>query len=93
MNPLDGLWHVLGLIAPTLVTGCLTALLAKLLWRRQLASIKLVRMCGSAVAFGGLAFAVVTVLVGRDGQMASYGVMALGCATGAWLALLWPRNG
>ncbi len=91
MNPLDGLWHVLGLTAPIVVTGCLTALFAKLLWRRDLALIKLVRMFGSAVAFGALAFAVLTALVGRDGQMASYGAMALGCATGAWLYLLRPR--
>ena len=93
MNPLDGLWHVLGLTAPILVTGCLTALLARLLWRRELASIRLLRLCGSAVTFGGLAFAVVTALVGRDGQMASYGAMALGSATGAWLVLLRPRPG
>ncbi len=93
MNPLDGLWHVLGLTAPILVTGCLTALLAKLLWRRDLASIRLLRLCGSAVTFGGLAFAVVTALVGRDGQMAAYGAMALGCATGAWLVLLRPQPG
>lgn len=92
MNPLDGLWHVLGLAAPIVVTGCFTALLAKLLWRRDLALIKLVRMSGSATAFGGFAFAILTALVGRDGQMASYGAMALGCATGAWLYLLRPRT-
>lgn len=93
MNPLDGLWHVLGLTAPILVTGCLTALIAKLLWRRDLVLIRLLLMCGSAVIVGGLAFAVVTALVRRDGQMASYGALALGCATGAWLVLLRPRPG
>ena len=87
MNPLDGLWHVLNFIAPALVTGCLTALLAKAIWRQKLDSISLGRLCGMTAGCAGLGFALAVALFGRDGRMVSYAIMAMSAALVPWWRL------
>ena len=87
MNPLDGLWHVLNFFAPALVTGCLTALLAKAIWRRRLVSISLIRLCAITSACSGLGFAIAAALFERDGRMVSYAVMAASAALCPWWRL------
>ena len=87
MNPLDGLWHVLNFVAPALVTGCLTALLAKAIWRQRLGSISLIRLCGVTAACSGLGFTIAAALFERDGRMVSYAVMVASAALFPWWRL------
>ena len=84
MDLLDIFWHLANFLAPAVLVGMLTAMLAKLLWRRALAGVRWTRM--SAWAIGGAALALVAGLVyfGRDGRMATYGAMVLACAVAAW---------
>lgn len=85
MGPIDFFWHLLNLFAVSLLFGLVAAALAKLLWRRSLAGVPWWRL---AMAAGGAA-AVVTVtglvVFGRDGRMATYGLMLpAGAVALAW---------
>jgi hypothetical protein len=84
MNPLDAMWHLLNLFLPALGTGALAAGTAKLLWRRELRGVSWRRLAAPAV----LACAIVTLagllVFGRDGRMATYGVMVAACAVTLW---------
>lgn len=84
MGPLDALWHVGNFFVPALGLGALAAVLAKLLWRRELArtpwrhlAVPASLAC-CAVALAGLA------LSGRDGRMGTYAAMVLACALTLW---------
>ena len=86
MSLVDALWHLLNFFAPALGTGVLASLIAKLVWRRELSSVRWRRLSawssavGAAVLLGGLA------VFGHDGKMATYGAMVLACAlTLAWV--------
>ena len=84
MNPVDAFWHFANFFAPSIVTGCIAAAGAKLLWRRQLAGIAWVRL--GAWASGAMA---ATALVGlvifeHDGKMATYAAMVVACALALW---------
>lgn len=87
MDALAVMWQVANLFLPGLVLGFLAALLAKLLWRRELRGVAWRRLAlpaalaAAAVAAGGL------VLFGHDGAMATYGAMVAACA-----AMLWWRG-
>jgi hypothetical protein len=39
MGPLDAVWHLGNLLLPPLALGAVAAALAKLLWRRELATV------------------------------------------------------
>ena len=84
MSPLDGLWHVLNFVAPALGVAVLTASLAKLAWRRELAPVswRLLVTCaavaGVLVLLGGL------LVFGRDGKMATYGALVVVTALTLW---------
>ena len=84
MSPLDALWHLLGLVLPAWTTAALAAGLAKLLWRAELRGVRWLRLllwagvAGSLVLIGGL------VLLGRDGRMLSYALMAAAAALALW---------
>lgn len=84
MDPLDALWHLGNLFAVPLLMGVIAAGLAKLLWRAALAGVAWQPLalwcCGAAcgITLGGL------VIFGRDGRMATYGAMVLGCALVLW---------
>ena len=84
MGPLDVLMHLGNLFVPALALAVLTAALAKLLWRRELAPVSFRRLALPAA----LACAVVTaaglVVFGRDGKMATYAGMVLACAFTLW---------
>lgn len=85
MNALEALNHVLNLLLPGLATGALAAALAKLLWRRDLASVTYRRLAvAAALTCTGIGIAGL-VLLGRDGRMLTYLCMVAGCA----LALAW----
>lgn len=84
MGPIDALWHLANLFLPALLLGALTASLAKLLWRRQLAGVRWQRL---ALAAAGAAAAVVLlglVVFGRDGRMVTYAGMVLATAGALW---------
>jgi hypothetical protein len=86
MSPLDALWHLTGLFLPAIGTALLAAGGAKLLWRAELRRIGWLRLAcwpavaGAATLLGGLA------VFGRDGRMATYGLMLLACAVTLWWA-------
>ena len=84
MGPLDALWHLGNLFVPALALAALNAGAAKLLWRRDLASVAWRRLAGWAAL--GNAAAVLTGLVvfGRDGKMATYAAMVVVSAFTLW---------
>ena len=90
MGPIDALWHLLNFFAPALGVGVLTALMAKLLWRRSLKSASLKRLGVWAVAGSALALLAGLVVFGRDGKMLTYGAMVLACALSVWWAGFGP---
>ena len=84
MAPLDAFWHLANLFVPALALGALTAALAKLLWRRELAAVRWRRLAGTAGAAGAAVTLAGLVLLGRDGKMATYGAMVAACALTLW---------
>jgi len=85
VNLLDLLDHVANLLLPGLITGAFAAALAKLLWRRDLASVSYLRLASFA-ASASMAISVVgMVAFGSDGRMLTYLFMVAGCA----VALAW----
>jgi hypothetical protein len=84
MGPLDAFWHLANLFVPAFGLGMVAAALAKLVWRRDLASVPWKRLAvpaglaGAAVTLAGL------VIFGRDGKMATYAAMVLACALTLW---------
>lgn len=77
MGPLDAFWHALHLILPALLTATVAAGLSKLLWRDDLRKVSWARLSVWGAGAGALALVGGLVLFGRDGRMASYGVMIL----------------
>ena len=86
MGPLDALWHLSNLIAPGLALGMVSAALAKLLWRRELAAVPWRRLAGWAAVASTVALLAGLVITGRDGRMGTYGAMVLACASALWWA-------
>jgi hypothetical protein len=84
MEPLAALWHVSNLFAPALGLGMLASLLAKLLWRRELAAVAWLRLAGPACTASASIVLAGLVLFGHDGKMATYGAMVGACAVTLW---------
>ncbi len=84
MGPLDALVHVINLFVPAALLAGLAAAGAKLLWRRELASVAWVRLAGPAAAVCAGVTVVGLVWSGRDGRMATYGAMVVACALTLW---------
>jgi hypothetical protein len=84
LGPLDATWHLLNFFAPALAVGALTAVLAKLVWWRELRAVPWLPLggWGSVGAVVGLVAALV--VFGRDGKMAGYGLMLVACSAGLW---------
>jgi hypothetical protein len=87
MGPLDALWHLGNLFVPALSLGLLSAALAKLLWWRELRGLAWRRLAGPACGVAALVTLTGLAAFGRDGKMATYCAMVLGCA-----AVLWWRG-
>lgn len=85
MNLLDLLGHVANLLLPGLITGALAAALAKLLWRRDLASVSYRRLASFAASASMAVSMAGLVAFGSDGRMLTYLFMVAGCA----VALAW----
>ena len=84
MGPLDALNHLLNLFLVPLALGALAALLAKLLWRKELAAVSWRRLALPACAACALVVIAGLALFGRDGRMATYAAMVAACAITLW---------
>ncbi|MBX3619349.1 MAG: hypothetical protein KF891_05080 [Rhizobacter sp.] len=93
MGVSGALWHLLNFFAPALALGGIAALLAKLLWRRELKGVSVWRMAAWATVaalaaeLGGLLW------TGHDGKMITYAAMVLMCALALWWAGWGVRRG
>ena len=84
MGPLDAFWHVLNLFMPAVGVGGLGAAAVKLLWRRELAGVSWRRLALWGTGAGALALLAGLLLFGRDGRMATYGLLVLAVALAFW---------
>lgn len=84
MGPLDAFWHICNLFLPALGLGALSALLAKLAWRKELAGVPWRRLAAPASGAAALVVLAGLALTGRDGRMATYAAMVLACAAALW---------
>jgi hypothetical protein len=89
MSLSDALSHLIGFVVPAILQGLLTASLAKLIWRRELARKGWIGLaCGGAVA-ALVALTAGLVLTDHDGTMAAYGAMVVATALGVgWLGFV-----
>jgi hypothetical protein len=84
VGPLDAIWHVMNLFAPAVGLAMLATAGAKLLWRRELASVSWRRLAIPAALACALVLLAGLVLLGRDGKMATYGAMVAAAAVTLW---------
>jgi hypothetical protein len=84
MGPIDAFWHLLNFFAPALAVGALTAGLAKLAWRRELAGTRWAQLALWASAGGALALAAALLAFGRDGTVAGYALLVAACTLALW---------
>jgi hypothetical protein len=92
MGPLDAFWHLLNFIAPALGLGLISAAAVKLLWRRDLASVRWARLAAWGSTAALLALVGGLLIQGRDGRMSTYAAMVLACALAQWWAAFGPRQ-
>jgi hypothetical protein len=86
MGPLDAFWHLLNFFAPAAGVALITTVLAKLLWRRELAQAPWRRLLGWSSAAAALTLVGGLMVFGRDGRMATYGALVATTALALWLA-------
>ena len=84
MGPLDAIWHLANLFLVPLALGALAAALAKLLWRRELATVSWRRLVWPACVANAAVVLAGLVVFGRDGRMATYAAMVAVCALTLW---------
>jgi glucose-6-phosphate-specific signal transduction histidine kinase len=89
VSPIDALIHLVNFFLPAVVVAALAAALAKLMWRRELKSVAWRRLAVWAAIAAAAALVTGLLLFGRDGKMATYGLMLLTCAA----ALAWAGWG
>ncbi|HEY6132349.1 MAG TPA: hypothetical protein VIW70_00110 [Rubrivivax sp.] len=90
MGPLDALWHLLAFFTPAVGVGVLAALLAKVLWRSELAPVRWRRLACFATGAGALASIGGLLVFGRDGRMATYALLVVASALALWWAGFGP---
>ena len=85
MGPLDFLWHVLNLLAVSLLYGTLATAGAKILFHDALVDWTSWRLAGCMSAAAASTTVAGLLVLGQDGRMATYGAMVLaGAAVLAW---------
>jgi hypothetical protein len=82
----DAFWHLTNFFAPAVVLGAIAAAAAKLIWRRELGSVRLVRLWAWAGGAAALASIGGLLAFEHDGRMATYGAMVLASALALWWA-------
>lgn len=90
MDLLDVVWHVLNFFVPALGVGTIGAAGAKLLWRRELVGVTWLRLAGFGVGAGAVALVAGLLVFGRDGRMATYGMLIVANALALWGAGFGP---
>ena len=87
MGVLDFIVHLLNFAAPALFIALLVALLSRILIRKQ--TVALVWYAQAAINLAVCLFLLLACLwyFGRDGTIAGYTAMVLGCATSQWWML------
>jgi O-antigen ligase len=91
MSPLDAFWHLANLFAPAWGVAALLAGAIKLVWRREAAGQRWMRLWGWGAAGGAVAVVISLALLGRDGKMAGYALLLLGVALPQWWLLSFRR--
>jgi hypothetical protein len=86
VGSLDALWHLLNFFAPALGMALGAAVMAKLLWRRELAGTGLARLWAWGAGAGVLALVAGLMMLGRDGKMLTYAGAAVATAVALWWA-------
>ena len=86
MGPWDALIHLANFFLPAFGVALFASLGAKLLWHDELKTVPWRRLWAWAAGAGALALLAGLVVWGRDGKMATYGVVVLACAVGLWWA-------
>lgn len=84
MSPLDALWHLTNFFGPAVGVGLIASLLCKLLWWKSLRSVAMGGLVGWSIAAGAVALVSGLVLFGRDGRMATYGLLMAATALALW---------
>jgi hypothetical protein len=84
MGPIDALWHVLNFFGPAIGVGLIASGLCKLLWWRSLRTVPFRGLALWSIASGAVALVAGLALFGRDGRMATYGLLVMACATALW---------
>lgn len=84
MGPLDALLHILNFVAPALGVGLFASLLAKALWHKEMRAASLKTLVMWTAAVGMLVLVAGLVAFGRDGRMATYGLLVLSTTLVLW---------
>jgi hypothetical protein len=84
MGPIDALWHLLNFFGPAIGVGLIAAGLCKLVWWRSLKTVAFGGLALWAMTAGAVALVAGLVAFGRDGRMATYGLLVVACATALW---------
>ena len=79
MGPLDQLNHLLNFLAPAMAVGIVLALCGPFIMGKKLSGTGFVLQTLFNFLIGALVLAAGFWLFGRDGKMASYAAMLLGC--------------
>ena len=84
MGFFDALNHLFNFLLPALVLAAIAAALSKGLWRRELAGVRWLALFQAAAVMNLVALVLGLLIQGRDGRMATYGLMLLACTAGLW---------
>ena len=87
MTPLEALWHLLNAVAAPFGLALLSAVAAKLLWRRCAAGVSMLSLMGWAYGAALAGHIVAWAWTGAEGSMAGYGLMVVATAGALWLRL------
>ncbi|HEY4958385.1 MAG TPA: hypothetical protein VII31_11270 [Caldimonas sp.] len=91
MQATDAFWHITNFFAPALVVGGCAAVLAWLVWRRELGSRSVWRLWAWASGASALASMAGLIVFEHDGKIATYAAMVVACAAALWWAGLRGR--
>ena len=84
VGALDVVWHLGSFLLPALGVALLASTAAKLLWRRELATVPWKRLARDASISGSLVLMTGLIVFRQDGRMLTYGAMVLACALTLW---------
>lgn len=86
MGPWDALIHLANFFLPALGVALFASAGAKLLWHEDLKGVRWGRLWAWGAAAGAVALLAGLVVWGRDGKMATYGLLVAGNAAALWWA-------